>query len=290
MEHVLPGELLELDWPIIRTDFVSVTPKLADKWLGSQTRNRSVNRPAVLGYRRDMLDGRWTFTGEPIQFDIEGRLINGQHRLTALSLLDGQIDTITFLVVRGLPPEAQLSMDQGRRRSSGQQLQLTGFKNATAMSSGIRLYMLWNTERLFTRKWDDAVNISTASILAFAQANPELIEHANSKYGVIRDAGLRHSSGMAFVLKLGLDNAETVNLFFDELHALVNQPEGSALLALNRRLTRARLEGLKLSDVDQLAFLVRTWNHWINGTRAGKLQRPKGGEWNDENFPKVEGV
>jgi len=288
--EIIEGQDMILATDTVQTDIARVTPELAEKWLATQDRNRVLSRVTILSYRRDMLDNRWNFTGEPIQFDASGHLINGQHRLTALSLLDGLVDSVPFLVVRGLTPDAQLSMDQGRRRSSGQQLQLTGFKNANAVASGIRLYMLWNTERLFTRTWDDAVNISTASILAFAQANEERVDYVNSKYGVIRDVGLRHSAGKAFTLKLSAGDTEAVDLFFSEMLTLVNQPEGSPLLALSRRLQRARIEGLKLTEVDQLAFLIRTWNNWVKGTSAERLQRPRGSEWTDANFPKIEGL
>jgi hypothetical protein len=287
---VIDGEYFAPVSPEFTTDRVMVTPAVAEAWLETQKRNRVLNRNAVLSYRRDMLDGRWSFTADPIRFDVNGHLIDGQHRLTALALLDENFHGIDFLVVRGLEPETQMAMDQGRRRSSGQQLQLTGIKNSTSISAGVRLLMLWNTDRLFTRRWDDGVNISTASILSYTQANPELVDLANKLIYMIKDIGFRPAVGIAFVLRLGTQYEEEAEKFFSDMLTLVNQPEGSPLLAMSRRLQRSRIEGLKLPDVDQLAFLIRTWNNWVNGASATKLQRPPRGEWTDANFPKVEGL
>lgn len=137
MANIIRGEVLDLGVHLVQTDHVLVTSTVAEKWLATQRVNRVLNRHTVLAYRRDMIDGRWAFTGDPIRFDVDGCLIDGQHRLTALSLTEGYPKTLEFVVVRGLPPEAQLSMDQGRRRSSGQQLQLTGIKNSTSISAGV---------------------------------------------------------------------------------------------------------------------------------------------------------
>lgn len=292
MAGFIPGDLLNLSVNTIHSDLVRVTPTVAQEWLDTQKANRVLNRNAVLAYRRDMIDNRWHFTGDPIRFDVNGHLIDGQHRLTALALIEAGAfpPYVDFMVMRGLPTEAQLAMDQGRRRSTGQQLQLKGYRNSTSIAGGIRLLMLWNTDRLFTRRWDDGVNISTSSILAYAEANPELIDHATDRYSNIRDIGFRPAVGLAFTLKLGLVYRDEVTEFFSDMLTLVNQPEGSPLLAMARRLQRSRVEGLKLSEVDQLAFLIRTWNHWANGTSAERLQRPKGGEWTDANFPKVTGL
>lgn len=290
---VIHGQNLNLVTQDVESVRALVTPTVAETWLATQKLNRVLNRTSVLAYRRDMQEGRWSFTADPVRFDLNGNLIDGQHRLTAvvgLDDVDHAPDFIEMLVITGLEPDAQMAMDQGRRRSTGQQLQLKGVKNSTSISAGIRLLMLWQTDRLFTRRWDDAVNISTASILSYSQANPELVALANKLIYNVKDIGFRPAVGIAFILKMGTVHEIEVSNFFSDMLTLVNQPEGSPLLAMSRRLQRSRIEGLKLPDTDQLAFLIRTWNTWRAGGTATKLQRPPRGEWTDANFPKIDGL
>ena len=50
----------------------------------------------------EMQDGKWRLNGKTICFDSTGRLLNGQHRLSAV-VRSGV--TLTTVVVRGLDPD-----------------------------------------------------------------------------------------------------------------------------------------------------------------------------------------
>jgi hypothetical protein len=74
------------------------------------------------------------------------------------------------------------------------------------------------------------------------------------------------------------------------MHELTNLPPGSPTLAMVKRLQRVQGDtDLHLSEVDQTGFLTHTWNRWVKGTPAVRLQRPKGG-WTTENFPTPDGI
>jgi len=99
--------------------FVDVTPEQATKWLGTSKVNRPLRETRVEFYVNLIDEGRFVMTGEPVQF--EGSLaagtevlVNGQHRLTAISR--GQ-KPVRLLVVDGVDKGSQVYMDTGARRA-----------------------------------------------------------------------------------------------------------------------------------------------------------------------------
>ena len=77
----------------------------------------------------------------PIFISNTGKLLDGQHRLTALTHTN---QTIPFLVVRGLPEETFVYFDQNRPRAAKDALKVRGVRNATKVASAANCYMnLW---------------------------------------------------------------------------------------------------------------------------------------------------
>lgn len=285
------GATLRLKSGTKQYDMVSVTPTVAEKWLGTQVRNRNVQEASMRSYRSDMVAGRWEFAGDPIRFDLNGHLIDGQNRLTALAGIEETIDlTITFLVIRGLDTDAQMVMDQGARRTAGQQLGLKGIASGSVVAAGARTALNWERGLLFAHRFDGAALVTNTEVIAWSEQHPELVRLALDRLGVIRHIGLRPRSGLGFVIRLGVDLEDETREFLNEMYELSNLPAGSPTLALAKRLTRVRQDtDLVLSDIDQLGFLTYTWNNWVRGRSASRLQRPKGG-WNADNFPTPDGV
>lgn len=283
------GATLRLRTKTERHDQVLVYPALAQKWLDTQNRNRNIQRTACSGYRADMIAGRWQYTGDPIRFDWDGHLIDGQNRLEALAGIDDPDFTLKFLVIRGLPPQTQLVMDQGARRTAGQQLQLYGITSSSNMGSGIRMLLRWE-RGLLLNKGETTKVVTTTQIVEWAEQHPQRVTTANNFVHTMRAIGLRPSSGLSFILRMCEAAGEELETFITEMHSMTNLPEGSPTLTLAKRLARVQLETDRdLNEVDQLGFLIYTWNNWIRGISTTRLQRPKNG-WSQDNFPVPIGI
>jgi hypothetical protein len=111
----------------LTTDLLTITPEYARELLKANGANRSLRKQLVRTYANEMLAGRWRITGEAIQFGTDGRLLNGQHRLNAVVMADVPV---TFLVIYGIDPDAQLVMDSGAKRTAGDALGLLEIPNA----------------------------------------------------------------------------------------------------------------------------------------------------------------
>lgn len=71
----------------MKTELVSVTPSLAREWLKKNTKNRPIRPSHVETLRQALVRGEQVTTHQGIAFDTEGELIDGQHRLAAISLM-----------------------------------------------------------------------------------------------------------------------------------------------------------------------------------------------------------
>lgn len=89
-----------------------ITPALAAEWLKRlHPSQRKLRERNVADYMRSLKskDG-WALQADAITFDAEGRLMNGQHRLTAC--VRAQV-SFTALVLRGAPEESMAVIDIG---------------------------------------------------------------------------------------------------------------------------------------------------------------------------------
>lgn len=79
---------------------------------------RALSQGTAEVYFREMNAGRWRMTGEPIIFDTQGRLMDGQHRLAAaLMMIEAGKRPPSFLCVYGIDRETESLIDTGRART-----------------------------------------------------------------------------------------------------------------------------------------------------------------------------
>jgi hypothetical protein len=100
--------------PGVTTTVVTVTPKIAKEWLERNTHNRPLRSMTADSYADRMRAGQWVLTHQGIAFDVDGNILDGQHRLEAV-VRSGI--TVQMLVTRGLPREAQIVVDDHSKRS-----------------------------------------------------------------------------------------------------------------------------------------------------------------------------
>lgn len=267
----------------------NITPTIAANLLELNVKNRPLSPHTVAKYQRDMLSGRWDFAGDPLRFDTHGNLSDGQHRLTALAFIDDDSVQFPFLIVRGLPPETQMVMDQGRKRNAGQQLSIKGVKNASNVAAGVKVYLLWESGYLFRDSKAASLAVSTPQIEQWVEDNVDLVAHVNAHCTAIRNNFAPPSVGFAAAIAFAKVAPETEAQFFQDL-ADGGMPVGHPINTLDKRLQRVRREGFKMSQRDYLALFIQAWNATIDGKKMTKFQRPVGGRWAEDNFPKVGGA
>lgn len=79
----------------------TINPSEAQAYLDNNAKHRPIKDKKVAEYMAEMQDGHWKLNGKTICFDSTGRLLNGQHRLSAVVRSGVPLTTV---VVRGLDP------------------------------------------------------------------------------------------------------------------------------------------------------------------------------------------
>lgn len=104
-------------------DIEVITPELAERYLRSNTANRAIRATAVKEYVSEMESGDWLLGCDAIGFDVNGVLINGQHRLNAV--VQSGISS-KFIVARNLPAKSKDALDVGKRRQLHERITIAG--------------------------------------------------------------------------------------------------------------------------------------------------------------------
>jgi len=134
------------NWKTTRFEEVTVTPELAQyiyDELGDFNRKISPNDPKVIEFADDMVNDRWAKVGV-VEFDWNGRLGNGYHRMLAV-ILSGK--TVTMYFRYGADPKDYVAYDKGKNRD-GQDIfeieaQVLGEEITTADAKLMSAAMPW---------------------------------------------------------------------------------------------------------------------------------------------------
>lgn len=146
----------------MKTKTEIITPEWAiEKLENHNPHNRKLSEQTVQAYAGDMRNGRWVLNHQGIAFDTEGNLADGQHRLWAVVFSGKSVEMqVTYdLPVsenkNGIILNAMDTIDRGRFRQTGQQMQLHGIQNGALTAAACRaiailVYPSRGSERIST--------------------------------------------------------------------------------------------------------------------------------------------
>lgn len=260
---------------------VAITAEMARDLLCLNTKNRQHNAAHSNYLRQQMDTGNWRFTADPIKFSNTSVLIDGQHRLVAVS---DSNKSVTFSVVIGLPNEAFDAIDQNKVRSAADIAYVHGEANTSKLISAIQLlYMLQSSpdgsglNSRFRR-------MSPIDCMAYLSHHPKLRESitfacTNCCVGMLpRVAAVCH-------YLFAKQNEELADEFFLRLKDGAGLETGSPILALRNRLAAVRAAGKRSeSNVKyQIAITCKAWNAWRANQHVNMIRF----DAERESFPSV---
>lgn len=215
-----------------QTWWETITPEKATKIIEQQVRNRRVNWRAVKRYARYMTRGRWLPTGETIEFDEHGNLIQGQHRLYAI--IESGV-AVRFLCVRhiateytidGIAMRTQDVLDQGFARKAGGNMELAGIRKPHKVAACCKTIM----------------SICVSSGMSYGMATPETLEIA-AEFGEsierILDVHWKRGSDFAIAPIMGTlafahaIAPERVEMFAERIGTMENVSAGTPVMRLH---------------------------------------------------------
>jgi hypothetical protein len=243
-------------------EVVTVNADIAAEWLTRNVSNRVLRRGRLAEFKRDMLAGNWRDVGDPIRFDTNGDMCDGQHRMFALvnaALVDPSL-AFEFLVIRGVQPEDRHVIDTGTRRSAGDQLKIAGYKNHTMLATAAKWCAMVERNALYASD-SSSKSITHAEILHYVQEHPDLEEVVSRVANSLRrriDVPPGYIAA-AYYLCAQKDRDEADD-FFERAASGVGLPARDPILALRSRLRDLDKSRANLPGEMWLGLLVRAWN------------------------------
>lgn len=144
----------------LETVVATISPEFADHILKNHNRNNRPLKPAKIAeYVASIKQGKWRLVAQGMSFATDGRLNNGQNRLTAI--VQAGI-AVKLLVAFGEETDVFDVIDTGKVRGGDDVLAIAGFQNTTTLAAAAR--MLYSV---------DAGYLSTA----FQMSNEEMLEY-----------------------------------------------------------------------------------------------------------------
>lgn len=265
------------------THVVNVTPAIARRWLDSNINNRRKSQPQVVRYAADMKSGDWVFTGDPIRFHKSGTLIDGQHRLSAIASIDDDEFSVPMIVIEGLGDDAQYAMDQGKKRTTGDQLSLTGMVGNTNTFAAISHQMNVIESGLLFKRAD---TISQSKDIAWLRNNADLAEYIGTNIKRFAKAPCTPTTAAVAACiareAVGADEAEELLEKFVTGAGLAHT---SPILHLRNHLLNLRAAKTQLKRRDEIGLVLRAFEREYAGDEVMRVSKPKTGTFTAVNFP-----
>lgn len=283
------GYLGEFEWlvdhPPVHSVMIRIAPEVARDLLNRTNKdNRNVRATHAAIMAKSMRSGDYEVTGDSIKFDVEGQLLDGQHRLLACA--DSGVALVTH-VVFGLPKKIFDTLDRGARRSASDVLAKAGYHNTHLLAATIQLLKRIELAKSVAGGWKWQEALTPRDILHLAKTEfsdlsrfvPDALK-ANLAYKY------PPSVVLAVLYMIQRHDPKLAATFIAEWLSGPRTGRNKGFDVLSTRLTTMRAQSTApVSRQARLALLIITFNHW----NAGIVPAPRALSWKSKaHLPQIE--
>ena len=264
---------------------VLLTRDIAIAWLKRNDKNRRFSRENAGALVDEMGSGYWLENGESIVFDVNGVLVDGQHRLQAV-LNTGYEYSVP--VITGVQAEVRPTVDTGMKRTGGNNLAMVGEINSGTLAATILLWKGYESRQVagMTHPYR---RTSISAIMKYLEEWPELrlaVKAARSLTPQKQGRAIVPVSEVAMIWNAIVQSGasqDRASEFLGSVLSGFNLYPGNPILALRRRLIEHMRPGHRMHKRERLALILRAWQLWSTGQMRQVLR------WEpDQEFPFLE--
>lgn len=261
--------------PTLSATLQLIKPVMAKEWLENHNpKNRPLTPSTVKKYAGAIKGDEWKMNGEPIVFDREGNLLNGQHRLSAVVEADKPIWALT---VRGVDPSVFDTYDVGKRRSAGDILGISGdFPDTEHLAAALGLIGSYFKHQIKGNRWEGISNNHIVAAMAQDQGVLQSLEFCKP-WKRNRAISLPWANLIALhYLFAKASNRTMADAFVKGIMDGVDLHEDSPIFVVRQRFLKAK----KLERAEKVIYLIRAWNSFVTNTTlpVGRLRYHLGEE------------
>lgn len=253
---------------------VDITPQLAGEWLERNLHNRRFVKQNYNTCLAQIQSGQWKLNGEPIIFAKDGRLLDGQHRLTAIR--DSGI-TIRSYVIFDIDDSVFATIDTGRVRKGSDVLSMAGHMNCTKAAAVAKALHYWLSGD-YSLGYRSGYRPSNDEILSLCGTHERIAESTQcgsklSGIGKPSIIGFCH-----FVTSQNADYADKANSFWEFVQTGLNMSEGHPAHTLREKMVRIKTGKVKTEPEEELAYVFKAWNYFVSGKELRSIRYERGRE------------
>ena len=277
------GEDISREHPEITVTIERIDRDTAEKMLDANTRNRAARRREQV--TDALINGEWRINGSTIVFADDGTLLDGQHRLLACMKTGIPIETV---VVRGVKPKTQLTIDCGIKRQVSDHLKLFGYKNSTNLATvGVALKRL-DDYGLSTCCYRSSRQVTIKSAVDFIEKNKKRVEFIYKKTVMVTSRYKGVTMGMLApivdcIYQIDEDSAEDFIMQLARYKTPTQPVEKLVNILLDNSMRKEKV----LSQKYIAAITIKAWNAYMSGAEIKQLKYTAGGA-HPEQFPQLQ--
>lgn len=252
-----------------------ITPAYAAQVLATMndTNFRKISRTYVDLLTTSIRKNNWDMNGEPIIFDTDGSLIDGQHRMAAVIQAKKSIRSV---VIRGVAPSAAVTIDLGKRRGTSCHLTALGYASANQLACVAGIWMSYldgeRGKQLLYNRW------GTKEIVQFIKKDghaERILDILNQVQSAGKFSSISVLTGATVIAQEHYPPGKALE--FANQVAKQDFPRGSPAALLVKRLVDEKsktLEG-RMQRWLQMVLMGRAIKAHCEGTTLAKLQAGK---------------
>jgi hypothetical protein len=247
-----------------------IFPEAAKTFLDIDNVKRTLRTNKVELFAKTMLSGKWRLINNGIAIDLNGDLVDGQHRMQAIVLADIPVE---FYLHTGLEANVKTVIDTGTFRSLADSLKISGFGghgSMTNIGAATRLLFMYETQPHMLptmKKASNAFNVTHEEFVEFASAlNKEKLFIAETLAQRIQkqNRGFNRSAMSALLYMALLKDTYEAHAFAERLITGVNLQPNDPELALRNQVIR-----IDARNSWHLLLYIKAWN----ARRAGRTMQ-----------------
>jgi hypothetical protein len=249
----------------VELNFETITPEMAQEILKHNTRNRKLSERRVASMCDDMRSGRWVINGQGISISETGRLLDGQHRLTAI-VRSGI--PITISVCRGAKDDVMPTIDTGKPRKASDVLAIEQENNSVQLGSTLRFIESFKNNQIGIARRFRTSNYYVIDLLAkYPRARESATFASGMRFRLLTRTIL---SGLHYLLT---ESDEEMGLeFLEKLISGDNLSKDSPIFLLREKLVSESTAKAKLPERHIVALCIKAWNLWATGGKVKILR------------------
>jgi hypothetical protein len=267
----------------VEAEVVRVTPAMAKEWLGTDYLNRDYQENVASRWAREISAGEWQLNGQPIIFDADGSLLDGQHRLGGVIKADRAVD---MLVVRGIDRRARPTIDKGSPRSSADEFAMNGEEDSKALAAGLQAY-----HNIIAGTSSGRAKLAQRELDSLLESHPRMrssvrfYKHLKNKTQGILGPATARALHCRFSELVDVEEANNfISVILTGIGATPETWEGSIRLRLQAAVT-SQSRSIRLTGLEKRELVIKAWNRKRQGLPVGGIKKVRTGKGTKRAIP-----